>query len=333
MTRNNPETVAEIIRLRNEEKKKWREIGEAIDMSPQYARTLYIHNLGYEQSDSPTSYSFDDEGRSQQILHLRDNEQRTLEEIAEVYGITRERVRQIYRRAGGQLSGILPRLKREPHYCMDCGKEMARNSNKSLRCRNCNIIHQRKIRKFWNEETIIAAIQKFKERYGRWPVATDFNPGMADRLGKPEIRKRFENDGDYPYVNTVRGVFGSWNNGLQAAGRAREDLYITNTQAFDDPGAMQRTQEFLDAGLSFPEIANLEKISVQGVQMRKRLLEQGHARRSIVTGEVKHFYASQVVDGKMGIGEAAREIGTSYSVVQAWAADEKFKREHAEEAA
>lgn len=334
MKKNSPENVAEIIRLRNEERAKWREIAEVMNMSSEYAHNLYMRAGGDQEENAPIRYHQVDEVRAQQILRLRDEEQLTLDEIGTIYGLTRERVRQIYLEAGGQHRGMLPRLRRKPRHCMDCGEELGRKSGyTSVRCKKCHIIHHTKIYKFWTEERVIEAILKFKERYGRWPVATDFNPGMGDRLGRPEVRKRFEEDGDYPYTNTIRTLFGSWNNAMQAAGRPYEDLYQTNCQAFDDPAAMQRTQEFLDAGLTITEIAEIEKISYQGVQMRIRILESGATRRSIITGEVKHYMADQVLDGKMTIGEAAREVGTTYSVVQAWVNDQKFKREHPREEA
>lgn len=332
MKKNSPENIAEIVRLRNEERATWRAIAEAMDMSLDYARRLYLQASGDKAQDAPSRFNRD-EVREQQILHLRDVEQLTLDEIGGIYGITRERVRQIYKEAGGQHQGMLPRLRYTPRYCKDCGEELPHKSSTSVRCKKCHVIHHTKIYKFWTEERVVEAILKFKERYDRWPVATDFNPGMGDRLGKPEVRKRFEEDGDYPYTNTIRTLFGSWNNAMQAAGRPVEDLWETNCKAFDDPAAMQRTQEFLDAGLSVREIADLEKISVQGVQMRIRILESGATRRSIITGEVKHYMADQVLDGKMTIGEAAREIGTTYSVVQAWVNDQKFKREHPREEA
>lgn len=101
--------------------------------------------------------------------------------------------------------------------CVDCGAPTNGSNGPGTaaeRCSPCSNAHRAK----WTRETVIAAIQRFAERYGRPPQATDFNPHQALSLGHDWRAERFRNDGDYPQVVCVQYVFGTWNAAIEAAG-------------------------------------------------------------------------------------------------------------------
>lgn len=102
--------------------------------------------------------------------------------------------------------------------CADCGKPLhgasGRGPNAPTRCLPCTNAHNAK----FGREGHIAAIQRFAERYGKPPSATDFQPALARRIGHPEKADRFYADGDYPTTTAVLQMFGSWNAAIEAAG-------------------------------------------------------------------------------------------------------------------
>lgn len=332
MTLNTEENANEIIRLRNEEHLSWRSVAETMGISTPYAINIYKEHQGDREPGAPSTFRDDNSSRTSEVLRMRDEEGMTLDEIGRMLGITRERVRQIYTRGGGKQRGYPQFLRADPVYCMDCGGQLMNGKRArgitAKRCKDCYKVWHSKNRKFWNEETVVAAIHKFRERYGRWPVSTDFNPGTAIAQSHPEVAERFHTDSDYPYINTVRSVFGSWNNALLAAGRPEEELYKTNSKAFNDPLAIERTIQFIEAGLTYREISELEGISIQGVEMRVKLYISGVPRRALIDGELKQEYVNKIIDGEMTIGQAAREIETTYCVVSSWVAGEKFTRKY-----
>jgi Homing endonuclease associated repeat len=75
-----------------------------------------------------------------------------------------------------------------------------------------------KAESFWTRDDLIERIQAWNETYGSPPGARDWSPSMARKQGRDDIAERFERDGCWPYVNTVQRVFGSWNEGVRAAG-------------------------------------------------------------------------------------------------------------------
>ena len=77
---------------------------------------------------------------------------------------------------------------------------------------------QSKARSFWTPDDLIERIQAWNETYGSPPGARDWSPSMARKQGRDDIAERFELDGCWPHVNTVQRVFGSWNEGVRAAG-------------------------------------------------------------------------------------------------------------------
>jgi glutathione S-transferase len=70
----------------------------------------------------------------------------------------------------------------------------------------------------WTREEIVAAIQRFEQRYGRQPGASDFNPAAARAQGHVWRAERFAADQDYPHITSVRRTFGTWGAALEAAG-------------------------------------------------------------------------------------------------------------------
>lgn len=115
----------------------------------------------------------------------------------------RERRRKYRRKYGGK--------------CERCGAptDGSRGPAKASRhCRECAPIAATT----WTREAVVAAIQRFAERYGRQPSATDFNPALARALGNPARGERFYEDGDYPNTSTVIQAFGSWSAAIAAAG-------------------------------------------------------------------------------------------------------------------
>jgi hypothetical protein len=83
-------------------------------------------------------------------------------------------------------------------------------------CAACAGAHYAK----WTPETVVAAIQRFAERYGRPPAAPDFDTSHARSLGHDWRAERFHADGDYPVATSVTYVFGTWNAAIEAAGFA-----------------------------------------------------------------------------------------------------------------
>ncbi len=69
-------------------------------------------------------------------------------------------------------------------------------------------------------ETVISDIVGFHSEYGRTPTATDWNTGVAKRLGH-EDRLRAWHAHDWPPTSVVVKLFGSWGNAIEAAGFPR----------------------------------------------------------------------------------------------------------------
>lgn len=103
--------------------------------------------------------------------------------------------------------------------CVECGA--ATNGHDGIgqapdHCSPC----ANKARRIWTRETVIAAIQDFAKRYGRAPVATDFNPSHARLIGHADaaLKEQRFREGGYPRQWTVHEVFGGWNVAIAAAG-------------------------------------------------------------------------------------------------------------------
>jgi hypothetical protein len=73
------------------------------------------------------------------------------------------------------------------------------------------------LRKRWTRLLIVQAITSWAELYGAPPAASDWNPAMARRQGRPDRAERHA-AGDWPFASTVVRYFGSWGAAIEAAG-------------------------------------------------------------------------------------------------------------------
>jgi len=129
-----------------------------------------------------------------------------------------------------EAAGFDPRRPGAPSYdvhCVDCGAEaITRQPTTDTRCRRCAVFYGRHGMPWseenadfrtWTEISVTNALHYWVECYGEPPSATDWNPAPSQH--RHEItRPRFEEDGCWPYLNTVRTVFGTWNAAMHAAG-------------------------------------------------------------------------------------------------------------------
>ena len=120
--------------------------------------------------------------------------------------------------------------------CADCGGETYGGDGPGKareRCRDCLNRHQHETRQ-WTKATVLAGIQRFAERYGRQPVASDFLVGEPSAI-KAEQRERYHRDGDYPPYSVIQREFGTWADAIEAAGfpRPRAGHYVRNPRPAD----------------------------------------------------------------------------------------------------
>jgi predicted transcriptional regulator len=163
--------------------------------------------------------------------------------------------------------------------CVDCGKATGGSGGfaaPALRCAPCQRRWQRE-NAIWTRETVITAIQAWADEHGGVPpVAADWNPAIARRLGKPEKADKFYEDDAWPTVESVQKVFGSWNQAIRAAGFAPRRPGHYGREG-EDPTVVQHTVDLYEQGLSQREIAELLGISKAGVRYR---LARGRGKRS-----------------------------------------------------
>lgn len=72
--------------------------------------------------------------------------------------------------------------------------------------------------RIWSRETLLAAVHEWVARYGSTPQAADWSQALARQQDRPDLADRFQRDGCWPQVNTVRYWMGSWNALIAAAG-------------------------------------------------------------------------------------------------------------------
>lgn len=101
--------------------------------------------------------------------------------------------------------------------CIDCGARTNGSSGfrrQAVRCSECHLRKQHEDA-YWTRERIIQAIREWTEHFGGPPSATNWNSAAkgfnAAKFGT----------GTYPITGTVQYVFGSWANGIEAAGFPR----------------------------------------------------------------------------------------------------------------
>lgn len=75
----------------------------------------------------------------------------------------------------------------------------------------------RQLRKTWDRESIIAAVQRWEATYGAPPCAIDWNAPLARSRGHKKRARRFLS-GDWPRYGTTQQYFPSWNTMIEAAG-------------------------------------------------------------------------------------------------------------------
>ena len=103
-------------------------------------------------------------------------------------------------------------------------------------CARCVAIRLHESR-YWTRERIIEAIQRYAREHGHRPLATDWlKPG------------RGRNGDGYPSTNTVRVAFGSWADGIEAAGfeRPRIGGYLDPSLRNRPRGYKVSTEEYIE---------------------------------------------------------------------------------------
>lgn len=109
---------------------------------------------------------------------------------------------------------------RKHSYGRDCRRCGARTSGSNgrakapLYCKHCAPAQ----RAIWTRSAITSAIQLFAARYGEPPTSADWNTSQALSTGRSDLAERYQRDGDYPTTGSVQRIFGSWNEGIRAAG-------------------------------------------------------------------------------------------------------------------
>lgn len=158
--------------------------------------------------------------------------------------------------------------------CPDCGGPVSyRTGGVAERCRACHDI----AKIIWDRDSVLDAIHRFAERYGRPPTACDFNPPLAIAKGRPEYAETFHRDGDYPHTSSATTVFGSWNAAIEAAGFTPKPSGAGGRRyAGDDPAKVEEGVQLYVAGMSYAEAAEASGVSWKPIWNRCR--ERGVGR-------------------------------------------------------
>lgn len=103
--------------------------------------------------------------------------------------------------------------------CIDCGVRTSYGAEAARvpdpRCPTCAVV----ARTIWTPETIVAAIREWADIYGEPPASSDWNPYQCRaQLGDEARAARFEQDDRWPWFAAVVRAFGSWGEGVRAAG-------------------------------------------------------------------------------------------------------------------
>ena len=116
----------------------------------------------------------------------------------------------------------------------------------------------RRLNKRWDHGLILAAIDAWAALYGAPPAAADWNPAMARRQGRPDRAERHA-AGDWPFASTVAAYFGSWNAGIEAAGRRGRPPGSAPSKVTDE--LLERARALIAAGASMREAADALELS------------------------------------------------------------------------
>lgn len=123
-----------------------------------------------------------DHAREQRFvnMHLRDG--MTFEDIGRLEGLTRERVRQIVRRAGVTVAESREAMRRAAMVetvCEECGVPVERRDSQVGRAAYCSPICGNRSRgrqlRVWTEDSLTAHLRSLADRLGRTPSQHDVN--------------------------------------------------------------------------------------------------------------------------------------------------------------
>jgi len=103
--------------------------------------------------------------------------------------------------------------------CVDCGAPTngsdGRGPDAPKRCIPCNAGHLFAEHHKW----ILASLREWHERFGEPPTAPDWHPSLAIAKGQQwRVDRRATTGRDWPSATSVHAHFGSWNDGVAAAG-------------------------------------------------------------------------------------------------------------------
>lgn len=113
----------------------------------------------------------------------------------------------------------IARKKRYGGTCEICGAPTSYSGKKSQASKRCQK-HANAGRKFWTQENVIKAIQRWAQEYGRPPTSVDWNAALSKNERGPE----------YPASTTVQGehgAFKTWADAIEAAGFSRPKALYT----------------------------------------------------------------------------------------------------------
>jgi transposase len=146
--------------------------------------------------------------------------------------------------------------------CVDCGAPTDGSrgyETAAVRCKECRLEFQTK----WDRESVIAAIQRWADEDGGIPPSQiDWNPSHPQ--GSPAQTDRYQAADYCPDHTTVARLFGTWNEGIRAAGFTPRPTPQRGTEP------ILRVVRAFRAGESIAEIAEREGVGPGAIRMRLR---------------------------------------------------------------
>ena len=118
--------------------------------------------------------------------------------------------------------------------------------------------HARSLNKRWTPDLIVASIDAWAELHGAPPAASDWNPAMARRQGRPDRAERHAG-GDWPFYSTVIRYFGSWSGAIEAAGWASRPRGSAPSKVTGE--LLERARALIATGASMREAADALELS------------------------------------------------------------------------
>jgi hypothetical protein len=154
----------------------------------------------------------------------------TLAEIGDVFGLTRERVRQILnerdvttRRGRRSRDAVQAAEERDAEIRRLAGDHTQAEVMQLLGVSRATVQRAAGTGLFrgstkWTQELVIQGIQEYAKKYGRPPTSVAWNVAMARREGRQDLVDRFYADGCWPHISTIQRFFPKWNDAIKAAG-------------------------------------------------------------------------------------------------------------------